>query len=172
MVVMANTQTHPSNAPLDTLNEIGVLKRREIEARILAPVIEALAAEFDRERVLTIVRETIVAIARKQGAERAAQMGDNSLLAFSESAGDWRKGDALEIEVLEQTPDRYSFNVTRCKYAEMYAALGLADLGAVLSCNRDFSLVEGFNPDIHLVREQTIMQGAPCCTFRYTRGGK
>lgn len=155
--------------PPDTLNEIGVLKRREIEARILAPFVDALAQEFDRERVLAILRETIIDVARRQGAERAAAMGDNSLAAFANSAGDWRKGNALEIDVLELNDERYSFNVTRCRYAEMYRSLGLADLGAVLSCNRDYSLVEGFNPEIALVREQTIMQGAPCCTFRYAR---
>lgn len=155
--------------PPDTLNEIGVLKRREIEARILGPFVAALAQEFDRERVLEILSATIIDIARRQGAERAAVMGDDSLTAFAQSAGDWRKGDALAIEVLEQNEERYFFNVTRCRYAEMYRALGLAELGAVLSCNRDYSLVEGFNPEIKLVRNQTIMQGAPCCTFRYSR---
>ena len=45
------------------LNKIGVLKRREIEARILAPLIDALSGEFGREKVLQIVRETIVGIA-------------------------------------------------------------------------------------------------------------
>lgn len=155
--------------PPDTLNEIGVLKRREIEARIIGPIVEALAKEFDRERVLAIVAETIINVARKQGAERASAMGDDSLIAFSNSAGDWRKGNALEIEVLEQNAERYDFNVTRCRYAEMYRSLGMAELGAVLSCNRDYSLVEGFNPEIKLERKQTIMQGAPCCTFRYSR---
>jgi hypothetical protein len=155
--------------PPDTLNEIGVLKRREIEARILGPFVAALSQEFDRARVLEILSATIIDIARRQGAERAAAMGDASLTAFAQSAGDWRKGDALEIEVLEQNEERYDFNVTRCRYAEMYRALGLAELGAVLSCNRDYSLVEGFNPEIKLVRNQTIMQGAPCCTFRYSR---
>ena len=157
----------PQQLPPDTLNEIGVLKRREIEARMIGPLVEALSQEFDRERVLAIVRDTVIKIAREQGAERAAQVGDDSLMAFSESAGDWSKGNALEIEVLEKNDERYSFNVTRCRYAEMYRSLGLAELGAVLSCNRDYSLIEGFNPDIELVREQTIMQGAPCCTFRY-----
>lgn len=155
--------------PPDTLNEIGVLKRREIEARIIGPIVEALAKEFDRERVLAIVAETIINVARKQGAERATAMGDDSLIAFSNSAGDWRKGNALEIEVLEQSEERYDFNVTRCRYAEMYRSLGMAELGAVLSCNRDYSLVEGFNPEIQLERKQTIMQGAPCCTFRYAK---
>ena len=158
-----------SELPPDTLNEIGVLKRREIEARIISSFVNALATEFDRARVVAILRETIINVAQQQGAERAAQVGDNSLLAFSNSAGDWRKGNALEIEVLEQNEDHYFFNVTRCRYAEMYQSLGLADLGAVLSCNRDYSLIEGFNPAIELVREQTIMQGAPCCTFRYSK---
>ena len=153
--------------PPDTLNEIGVLKRREIEARIIGPIVDALSKEFDRARVLDIVGETIIQIARRQGAERAAQVGDNSLRAFSESSGDWSKNNALETEVLEKTEDRYDFNVTRCRYAEMYRSLGMAELGATLSCNRDYSSVEGFNPDIELTREQTIMKGAPCCTFRY-----
>jgi hypothetical protein len=161
----------PNLIPVDTLNEIGVLKRREIEARILGPFVEALSKEFDREQVLAILSETIINIARKQGAERAAAVGDNSLIAFSQSAGDWRKGNALEIEILEQNEEHYDFNVTRCRYAEMYRSLGLGELGAVLSCNRDYSLVEGFNPEIELVRAQTIMKGAPCCTFRYTRKG-
>lgn len=167
---MTNATTAPSQTPPpDTLNEIGVLKRREIEARILGPFVDALAQEFDRERVVALLSATIINVARQQGAERAAAVGDDSLVSFSQSAGDWRKGNALEIEILEQNAERYDFNVTRCRYAEMYQALGMADLGAVLSCNRDYSLVEGFNPEIELVREQTIMQGAPCCTFRYAK---
>jgi hypothetical protein len=158
-----------NSTPVDTLNDIGVLRRREIEARILGPFVEALANEFERERVLAILSETIINIARQQGAERAAAVGDDSLMAFSQSAGDWRKGNALEIEILAQNEERYDFNVTRCRYAEMYRSLGMGELGAVLSCNRDYSLIEGFNPNIELVREQTIMKGAPCCTFRYAR---
>jgi hypothetical protein len=89
-------------------------------------------------------------------------------MAFSQSSGDWRKNNALEIEILELNEEHYDFNVTRCRYAEMYRSLGLGELGAVLSCNRDYSLVEGFNPEIKLERAQTIMKGAPCCTFRYS----
>jgi hypothetical protein len=49
----------------------------------------------------------------------------------------------------------------------MYRALGLGDLGASLSCQRDFALVEGFNPAIALDRTQTLMEGAPFCDFRF-----
>lgn len=158
----------PETKP-DTLNEIGVLKRREIEARIVAPLLDALGKEFGREKVVEIARQVIVEVARQQGAALCAGMGGNSLLDFADSTAAWKKGDALEIEVLELSEDKYAFNVTRCRYAEMYRALGIPELGAVLSCNRDASLIEGFNPDVQFARTQTIMQGASCCDFRYER---
>jgi len=43
--------------PPDHRNEIGVLKRREIEARILMPVLEALGSKLGRERVFEVARE-------------------------------------------------------------------------------------------------------------------
>jgi hypothetical protein len=49
----------------------------------------------------------------------------------------------------------------------MYASLGLQELGGLLSCNRDYALIEGFNPSIKLTRTQTIMEGAPHCDFRF-----
>ena len=151
----------------DSLNEIGVLKRREIEARIVGPLLDALGREFGRERVLEIAGAVIANIAREQGAQRCAAIGGSSLIHFSETSAAWRKNDALTVEVLELNEQRYSYNVTRCRYAEMYRALGIPELGALLSCNRDGSLIEGFNPDITLTRTQTIMQGASYCDFRF-----
>jgi len=152
------------------LNAIGVLTRREIEARLLAPVLAALTNEFDRQRVLEIVRQTVVRIARQQGEQIASAMGGNSLEHFAASMEDWKKNDAMQIEVLEQTPESFSFNVHRCRYAEMYRQLGIPELGELLSCNRDFSLIEGFNPKVRLTRTQTIMQGAEFCDFRFVMG--
>jgi predicted ArsR family transcriptional regulator len=154
-------------ASVERLNAVGVLVRREIEARLLAPLIDALGQEFGRDRVIEIVRRVIVEIAREQGQALAAQAGNASLDAFAGTLGPWTRDDAMRIEVLEQSGDRFAFNVTRCRYAEMYRALGIPELGAVLSCNRDAALIEGFNPAISLTRTQTIMQGAPCCDFRY-----
>lgn len=159
-----------ASPPPDTLNaRIGVLNRREVEARILAPVIEALGEVFDREQVSEIVRDTIVRIAREQGAALAESMGDNAIPHFADSLRFWTQENALEIEVLAQDAERFEFNVTRCRYAELYRALGIPELGAVLSCNRDAALIEGFNPGIELTRTQTIMNGAPFCDFRYRR---
>ena len=155
--------------PPDNLNEIGVLKRREIEARILMPVLEALGAQYGREQVFATARNVIIDVARAQGKELAGRMGGDSLTHFATALEDWKKGDAYRMDVLEQTEEKLSFNVTRCRYAEMYRALGIPEVGALLSCNRDFALAEGFSPDIDLTRTQTIMQGAPHCDFRFVR---
>jgi predicted ArsR family transcriptional regulator len=158
-----------NSSPPDRLNAVGVLTRREIEARILAPLLEALSKEFGRERVLEIARQTIVDVARQQGAQLAQNMGGNDLERFAASLEAWKKDDAMRIDVLEQSENRFAFNVTRCRYAEMYRILGVPELGALLSCNRDWALIQGFNPDVKLERTQTIMEGALFCDFRYTK---
>jgi hypothetical protein len=144
-----------------------LLQQREVEARIVGPLVRAVMAELGPERTLRLVRGVIADLARQGGAELARQLGEDSLGAFARGLDRWKEGGALEIDVLEQTPERLSFNVTRCRYAEMYRALGLADLGSSLSCQRDFALVEGFNREITLTRTQTIMEGAPFCDFRF-----
>jgi len=144
-----------------------LLDQRELEARIVGPLIRAFAAEIGEDRALVIVREVIAGLARQSGAELAQVLGERTLDAFARSLSRWRENGALEIEILEQSPRQLSFNVTRCRYAEMYRALGMADLGSSLSCQRDFALAEGFNSEIQLTRTQTIMGGAHFCDFRF-----
>lgn len=154
--------------PDNLTQKIGVLTRREVEARIVSPIIEALGKSFGKEKVVNIIGDTIVEIARGQGAELAHAMGGDSLEHFMQSLQFWSQDDALELDVLMLDQQNLHFNVTRCRYAEMYKDLMLPELGCLLSCNRDYALIEGFNPDIELVRTQTIMEGAPHCDFRYT----
>ncbi len=169
MTTDSNPEAMPASSlqPPDHLNEIGVLKRREIEARIVGPLLDALGREFGRERVLEVAREVIIRLAHAQGAQLAEVTRGKTLAHFADGLEFWKKEDALQIDTLEQNDEKLSFNVTRCRYAELYRALGIPELGAVLSCNRDFALIEGFNPEITLTRTQTIMEGAPFCNFRY-----
>ncbi len=150
----------------DTLNDVGVLKRREIEARIVAPILERLAREYGTG-VYEVAREVIGDIAREQGTALAAHVGADSLPAFAGGLGAWSADGALETRVVELSDDSFAFDVTRCRYAEMYRTLGLEELGATLSCNRDGALIEGFNPNVEFTRTQTIMGGADRCDFRF-----
>jgi hypothetical protein len=157
----------PFSPPPDYMNVVGLLNRREIEARMLAPLLEALSNEFDRQRVWEIARNVIQDIARRQGAQLAASAEENDLEHFAQTTETWKKDNAIQTEILEQSRKKFAFNVFRCRYAEMYYHLGMPELGKMLSCDRDYALLEGFNPDIKLTRTQTIMEGADFCDFRF-----
>lgn len=153
--------------PQPTPPVMTLLQQREIEARILGPLIRAFAHELGEVHALGIVRGVITELARESGAAMASALGQATLTAFASGLDRWKEGGALEIDLLEANADRLSFNVTRCRYAEMYRSLGLADLGASLSCQRDYALIEGFNPSLTLTRTQTLMEGASFCDFRF-----
>ncbi len=69
--------------------------------------------------------------------------------------------------MIDDKPGVFDFNVRRCRYAETYRAMGLGEIGDILSCNRDGAFCEGYDPRIKLTRTQTIMKGASHCDFRY-----
>lgn len=157
----------PPERPDKLTQQIGVLARREVEARILAPIIDALGEKFGRTEVIDVVRDTIVELSQRQGAEMAGTIGDNGCTGFESSLQYWTKDDALKLDVLEKNDTTLNFNVVRCRYSEMYRELGIPELGAVFSCNRDYAMIEGFNPEAKLTRTQTLMEGKSHCDFRY-----
>lgn len=144
-----------------------LLRQREIEANVIAPLVRAFAAEVGDERAKEILAGVIGQLARQAGCAAAAALGGNDLAHLKQAVEAWKAGGAVELEVLRDDAGAFEFNVTRCRYAEMYHRLGLADLGPILSCNRDGRMIEGFNPGIAFTRTQTIMEGATHCDFRY-----
>ncbi|MEW6754336.1 MAG: L-2-amino-thiazoline-4-carboxylic acid hydrolase [Candidatus Latescibacterota bacterium] len=151
-----------------TQTDLPLLQRREIEARIAAPLIRAFAAEVGQETALRVARQVMASLAREAGAGLRRAMGGDRLQDLARGVLQWSRGGALEMTVEEQTPRCFALRVTQCRFAQMYRELGLADLGYELSCARDFSLVEGFNPRIRLERTHTLMEDADSCDFRFT----
>jgi hypothetical protein len=149
------------------IDQVDILTRREIEAGVAGPLIKAFAEEIGEEKAMEIAGRVIASHAKESGQMLREFVGGNTLEHFSEGMSLWSKGDAIEFDVLEQTPDKLSMNVTRCRYAEMYREMGLEDQGFLLSCGRDYALVEGFNSKIKLTRTQTIMEGDGLCDFRF-----
>ena len=154
----------------DTLNEtVGVLTRREIEARILKPFFEAVSTELGQEKAEALLKDVVINEAKTIGANMKKAANDDGLESFAAQWEPWFRGGALEIDELERSDEAWRFNVTRCKYAELYASLGLRELGATLSCNRDAALIEGYSDDVVFERTQTLMEGAAFCNFHYRK---
>jgi hypothetical protein len=148
---------------------LAMLEKRRIEATILKHVYDTLKASHGAETAARTIAEAVRKSAIEQGREMAQAVGGKtSMQTFVDRQELWRRGDALQIEVKEQSDTRYRYNVTRCRYAEMYRDMGLGEIGHLLSCQRDGTFCEGYDRRLTLKRTQTIMQGASHCDFDYS----
>ena len=145
-----------------------IIERRRIEAELLKEVYETLRTELGMEPAKRLIAESVRRSAIAQARDFAAtEPGGTSLQSFMDIQKHWTASGALEIEVVRKAPDAFDFNVTRCRYAEMYREMGLAEIGPLLSCQRDGAFCEGYDPKLTMERTQTIMGGASHCDFRY-----
>jgi len=160
----------PAGAVQAAIDGLGILARRRIEAEIIKPIYEEMVARFGREAAREALRAAITRAAIDSGKRFAeAEKGPVDLVSFAALQPKWRQDDALHIEVLAETAERFDYDVTRCRYAEMYHGMGLGEIGDILSCQRDGTFCQGYDPRIRMERTTTIMQGAKRCDFRYSR---
>ncbi|WP_312948784.1 L-2-amino-thiazoline-4-carboxylic acid hydrolase [Superficieibacter sp.] len=149
-------------------NELGILARRKIEAEIIKPIYDILVRDLGKDRAQAIIGEAIEQAAVDAGAEFARQEPNGAdLRSFVALQYLWEKDNALDVRVIDDDDQHYNYDVTRCRYAEMYHEMGLGEIGHLLSCARDEKFIVGYAPDVELTRTTTIMQGARCCDFRY-----
>jgi hypothetical protein len=149
------------------MTDLPILTQRRIEAAFAKGVYEEMKAELGEETARRILTNAVVKLAKSTAASMAAKAETPDLDAFRAIQGAWTAEDALRTEVIKSTPTEYHFNVVKCRYSEMYREMGLAELGAILSCNRDGAFCEGYDPKLKMTRTQTIMGGASHCDFRY-----
>ena len=148
-------------------NEISTLRRREIQSPLVASMLRVLVQEFGYEKALEVASRAIEQDAILSGIKMAEQFKGNGIKEMVRILTElWAEEEALEYTILEQSDQRFSFDITRCRFAELYERLGIKEFGCVLSCSRDGPFIASFNPRMKLFRTQTIMQGASVCDFR------
>jgi fumarate reductase iron-sulfur subunit len=152
--------------------ELNRTEKRAIEALAIAPVIRAVSQRIGRDEALAILQEVNQQEAFQRGQSMMEKERQNGIEELVNEVAGWGEGGMWEMDVLEQTPTTYFFNVTRCPYYEKYLELGLEEFGVGFSCCRDEPFARGFNPQLQFVRTQTIMEGADHCDFRYYLSSK
>jgi hypothetical protein len=149
---------------------ISHLSCREAQAPLVSALIQGFAEARGEEEALAVAAEVIRGDAIRSGRSLAEAFSGNSLETLHQLVREvWAADGTMEIANVDLTGETLSFDVTACGYAEMYERLGLRKLGCLLSCDRDFPFLQGFNPDIELQRTRTIMEGADHCDFRYRK---
>ncbi len=149
--------------------EVSLLDKTRMQAQVLVPVVRALRAELGKDKADAIVTQAL----RDWSKQLFAAIGDGiegsprRKWAAIQSVWGEVSGREVDVEVLRQDKEALDIDVTRCRFAEFFRELGEPELGALLICAADFDIVAAGAGEVSLERAQTIMQGAPSCTFRY-----
>ena len=147
--------------------DIPTLTKRTLQAQVIGPIYAEMVEQIGEDRAKAILDSAIRKAAIAEGKHFAARAGKTSMADFIKLYELWTADGALEMNVLQADDEVFDFDITRCRYAETYREMGLGSIGHLLSCNRDGTFCQGYDPNITLERKQTIMDGSSCCTFRY-----
>ena len=149
--------------------DLSLLDKTRIQAQVLLPVLRALRAELGPEKADAIVKQAL----RDWSKQLFAAIGTGiegsprrKWATIQDVFGEV-SGKEVEFEILRQDKEALDIDVTHCRFAEFFRALGEPELGALLICEADFDIAAVGEGEVSLERAQTIMKGAPRCTFRY-----
>jgi predicted ArsR family transcriptional regulator len=149
------------------LPELALIDRTKVQAELLVPVVDAMAAVIGRAAALDVVRDALRPAAQADARRLRSERGSSAaaLMAQFEGSG---TGDSVSIEWHELTDDAARLDVTRCEFAEFFRSIDQADLGRVLVCEGDRWFADALG-DVDFERTGTLMDGADRCDFRYRR---
>jgi hypothetical protein len=88
---------------------------------VIEPIYEEMVRQIGEQKAADILDRAIrkAAIAEGRHFAERAPAGQTSLKDFIALYDLWTADDALGITVLEASDERFDFDVTRCRYAEM-----------------------------------------------------
>jgi predicted ArsR family transcriptional regulator len=147
---------------------LSFLDKAKIQAQVLVPVLRALRAELGKEKADALVKQALSGWSRELFAGIGKDI-DGGRRRWAKMQGALNEISKAGVDSTEPVKDQHKleFDVTRCSYAEFFRALNEPELGALLMCSTDFDIAATSDGEVTLERTQTIMQGAPSCTFRY-----
>ena len=149
--------------------KLSLLDKTRVQAQVLVPVLRALRAALGKEKADAIVKEAL----RGWSRDLFADIGDGvegsprrKWAAMHTAMADITERD-VAVEMRRKDKEALEFDITQCRFADFFRALGEPELGALLICETDFDIAAAGGGEVSFTREQTIMKGAPSCTFRY-----
>jgi hypothetical protein len=173
--MLANGHPVEQEAFMDVLDDylvnpgLTVLEKTRIQAQVLVPVLRAMRAEFGKAKADAVVKEALRAWSRQLFAEIADGIEGSGRRKWAVLQGSFNDVTQQEVdfEVLRRDGAALHIDVTRCGFAEFFRALDEPELGALLVCAADIDIASAAGSEVSLDRDQTLMQGAASCTFRY-----
>jgi L-2-amino-thiazoline-4-carboxylic acid hydrolase len=148
---------------------VSLLDKTRMQAQVLVPVLRALRTELGNDKANAIVKQALRDWSKQLFAAIGEDIEGSPRRKWATMQSAWNEVSAREVEfeILRHDKEVLDIDVTRCRFAEFFRALGEPELGALLICETDFDIASAGEGEVSLDRAQTIMRGAPSCSFRY-----
>jgi hypothetical protein len=132
---------------------------------------KALEKSMGKEKTIEFLKNYTQEKMLAYGKNHAERSPDNKFRTYVKTFDPARYHDSLTMEIVEDTETAYELKVTECIWATTFLAANAGDIGWASVCFGDYAWAEGFNPNIKLVRDKTLMQGHEICNHRYVWKG-
>jgi len=148
---------------------LSLLEKTRIQAQMLVPVMRALRAELGRDKANALVKGALRDWSRQVFAKIGDGIEGSPGRKFAKTNRSLEEVTLSEVtfEMHRRDKEALEFDVTSCRFAEFFRALGEPELGALLVCSADIDIAAAGAEDVNFKREQTLMQSTKSCTFRY-----
>ena len=154
----------------DVPEELTLSERQQSERnnRSFIRFIKTLQEELGETEIIRLLNLNSADYGRRIGEMQAERATDTSLGTFVNQFRPPRYSSILTHEVVEDTEKAFGLRVTECCIAETFQAAGAGgEIGHAAVCNMDYYWPTGFNPNLKMERNRTLMQGHDHCNHRY-----
>lgn len=149
------------------MSELPYLERVKVQCEILLPFYKRVRSELGAERAAALLREAVREYGVAIGATLAQAIPGTSVAQVKAMMPLFTAGDALDVEPVADTEAEFSINVRGCRYADYFKSLNEPEFGAMITCEMDVPMMEGFSSTVTMERTQTIGTGGSHCDFRW-----
>jgi len=102
--------------------KLSLLDKTRIQAQVLVPVLRALRSQLGKEKADAIVKQAL----RRWSEQLFAAIADGVMAEITEHD--------VTVEMRRHDKEALEFDITHCRFAEFFRALGEPELGALLVC--------------------------------------
>src|SRR6266478_6406579 len=137
--------------------KLSLLDKTRIQAQVLVPVLRALRSKLGKENADAVVKQAL----RDWSKQLFAAIADGvdgspgrKWAAMHTAMAEITEHD-VTVEMRRHDKEALEFDITHCRFAEFFRALGEPELGALLVCEADFDIAAA-GGDVTFTRDQTI----------------
>jgi len=128
-------------------------------------MMKVMKERFGEEVYEVIVKANSEGV-KREWRKKAGEHGDNSIESLIKLLWEPLLQEGFEY-TMEKTDAGVQMKCTKCPIAEIALHNGVGEQLYYEFCKNDWSIVEGFNPNIGFTMTKTLMQGDDCCNHFY-----